>query len=127
MPLKDGDVIKNSRRFLDVLEGEKGFQDTVIEYAGSLNWSWWHDTDSRKNHPGMPDLILIRPPRLLFVELKTEKGKYRLFQSAWAVMLGECPGVEYYSWRPSDWEEIEEVLQRWHLVINLRGQSAHVR
>jgi hypothetical protein len=33
-------------------------------------------------------------------------------QDRWLALLGQCPGVEVYVWRPSDLDEIAEVLRR---------------
>ena len=104
------DPIENSSEYLDRLGGEKGFQGTVVELAKRTGWVPWHDQDSRKNEPGMPDLILIRPPRVLFAECKTKGGKLSADQSFYAAILRECPGVEYYIWRPADWDQLEKVL-----------------
>ena len=59
---------------------------------------------------GWPDLILAKPPRLLVVELKSEKGKLSPEQEAWLELLRQCMGVQVHVWRPSDWEEIVWVL-----------------
>lgn len=91
---------------------ETQFQDQVVELAERAGWWWWHDTDSRRNRSGLPDLILIRPPRIVFAELKREKGRLRPLQTKVLEMLSRCPGVEQYLWRPSDWETVKAVLTR---------------
>jgi len=82
---------------------------------------------------GFPDLVLVRAPRgevgarLIFAELKAEKGKESPEQTDWldelfdtsiegAYGCGEstrCEGVrfEVERWRPSDWNTIVEVLK----------------
>jgi len=59
---------------------------------------------------GFPDLVLRRPPRLIFAELKTEKGKLTPSQEEWQADLKAC-GQEVYIWRPSDFEKIAEILR----------------
>jgi hypothetical protein len=49
---------------------------------------------------------------LVLAELKTNKGRIKPEQKLWGQLLGECPGVEYYLWRPSDEGEVREVLKR---------------
>jgi hypothetical protein len=56
-------------------------------------------------------MVLVRDARLLFVELKTERGKLTYPQRSWLSALNECPSAEVYEWRPSDWPEIEVVLR----------------
>lgn len=72
--------------------------------------SW--QTPVRHDAKGWPDLVLVRPKdRILFVELKTDKGRLSKEQEVWIRMLEEA-GQEVYVWRPSDWDEAVEVL-RW--------------
>jgi len=60
----------------------------------------------------MPDLILCKPPRLIFAELKTEKGQLSDHQREWLKLLGECEGnIECYVWRPSDIEAVANILR----------------
>jgi hypothetical protein len=66
---------------------------------------------------GFPDLVLVRPPRLILAELKanpeTQKaGRPSDEQSEWLRQLGLVPGVEVYVWRPTDWQEIYLTLAR---------------
>ncbi len=107
------------------LINEKDFQQSVVELARALDWivGWTHD--ARKSEPGEPDLRMVHKEqgRVLFVELKSEKGKltkgrwnkagtrWLPGQDTWAEALNACPGTEYYLFRPSDWDEIEEVLK----------------
>jgi hypothetical protein len=96
---------------------EKDFQRAVIDYAKLRNWLVFHDTDSRKNSRGLPDLILCRPGRdgkhgrLAFVELKTDRGRLRPEQKEWLEALATVSCVETYVFRPSQWQEIERILR----------------
>jgi hypothetical protein len=53
---------------------------------------------------------MVRPPRIVFAELKAEAGKVTEHQARWLALLSACPGVETYLWRPSDLERIAKVL-----------------
>ncbi len=62
---------------------------------------------------GWPDLCMGRedPPRLIYAELK-RKGKYLdRAQKKWKAIM-EANGVEYYLWRPENWDELIEILAR---------------
>jgi hypothetical protein len=59
---------------------------------------------------GLPDLILCRPPRLVFAELKSARGRVSPQQQAWLNALSQCAGVEVYLWRPDDWQTIVHTL-----------------
>ena len=104
---------------------EAEFQTAVVGLADLCGWLACHFHDSRrevrrrdgtrlfvgdKATRGFPDLVLVRPPDLLFVELKSEKGRLTKAQREWRDSLIQCPGVRYCLWRPSDWGEIERVL-----------------
>lgn len=88
----------------------------VIQLAKLNHWLCWHDHDSRRNAPGLPDLILTRWPRpdsdarLIFAELKSQRGSLRADQRYWLETLRHVPGVEVYVWRPAQWSEIERTL-----------------
>ncbi len=62
---------------------------------------------------GFPDLVLVRPPRLIFAELKSKTGRLSLDQELWLADLERIPtGIEVYLWRPSDIDEIQAILKR---------------
>jgi hypothetical protein len=91
---------------------EKAFMQQVRELARLFGWLEFHPHDSRRSTPGYPDLFMVRPPRVLFAELKSDTGRVTPAQRAWLGALEQCPGVEVYLWRPGDWDAIVERLQR---------------
>jgi hypothetical protein len=91
---------------------EKAFLAQVRELARLFGWLEFHPYDSRRSTPGYPDLFMVRPPRLIFAELKSDTGRVTEAQRAWLETLGQCPGVEVYVWRPGDFDAIVERLQR---------------
>lgn len=96
---------------LDTAVSEKELMAVVVELATLLGWRSYHTHDSRRSGPGFPDMVLVRDGRLLFVELKSERGKLTYPQRAWLSALHVCPSAEVYEWRPSSWPEIEAVLR----------------
>jgi len=92
-------------------ESEKHFQARVIRLAELCRWVVWHTLDSTGTRAGQPDLFLVRPPRVVLAELKSEHGRLRREQSQAVALLEQCPGVETKVWRPRDWQEIVEVLR----------------
>jgi ribosomal protein L37E len=81
---------------------EKGFQAQVLDLARLCGRRCYHTFDSRKSAAGFPDLVLVRPPAVLFVELKADAGKASQAQRGWLAALGACPGVGARLWRPGD-------------------------
>lgn len=92
-------------------ETEADFRRAVCDLATLHGWRWVYFPDSRtvQGAPGLPDLLLTRHGRLLFVELKTQTGRVRAEQHAWLAALA-ATAAETYIWRPSDWRAIEARL-----------------
>jgi hypothetical protein len=63
----------------------------------------------RTSGAGWPDLVCVRPPRLIFAELKSETGALRPRQCEWLDVLRLLPQVEVFVW-PADWDELVETL-----------------
>lgn len=103
---------------------EKLFLQQVRNLARLFDWLEFHPHDSRRSTPGFPDLVLARPPDVLFIELKTAVGRPTSAQRAWLEALGQCNGVESYLWRPADLPAIVERLQR-RDTTEQRGISGH--
>lgn len=91
-------------------EREAGFQDAIVTAARYLNWTVYHTHDSRRSEPGFPDLVLVRD-RVLFREVKTEKGRLTEEQLHWQTALAGA-GADVSVWRPAQWDDIERELTR---------------
>jgi VRR-NUC domain len=89
---------------------EKQFMAAVVEMAQMLGWLSYHTHDSRRSEAGFPDIVCVRRDRVLFIELKTEKGRLSEEQERWLSALG-LAGADVHCWRPSDWPAIEETLR----------------
>ncbi len=99
---------------------EAQFQKQVTDLATRLGWSWLHvermgNESGRWRTPvsgplgkGWPDLVLIRKSSLIFAELKAQRGLLTEPQRAVAAILNQTHS--YYVWRPSDFNQIVEVL-----------------
>lgn len=90
---------------------EKAWQDQLVQLATLYGWKHYHPFDSRRSVAGWPDLVLVRPPELLIVELKTDHGRVRPNQQEWLDALAAC-GVEVDVWRPRDFEAVHDRLRR---------------
>jgi len=100
---------------LKSLETEREFQTRVTDLARINGWSVYSVPDSRRaTLSGYPDLTMWRTTdrRIIFAELKREKGR---ISPAQEIILGELRAlgkVEVYLWKPSDWPEILGTLRR---------------
>lgn len=111
---------------------EMEFQKQVTDLAEILGWSWvhfrpaqtskgWRTPVSGPLGKGWVDLVLVheRKQRIIFAELKTEKGRATDEQNAVLSTLqtvgyrddGWRPVVEAHLWRPSDFDRITEALR----------------
>tara|TARA_R100000329_G_scaffold122194_1_gene100798 strand:+ start:17 stop:313 length:297 start_codon:yes stop_codon:yes gene_type:complete len=91
---------------------EADLQALIVDVAETYGWLVFHDNDSRRNNPGFPDLVLVKPPRVVFMECKSEKGKLRPEQQVWMGHLLECDTVASAVVRPEHLDLVIEYLQR---------------
>ena len=92
---------------------EKDLKSIVINLARRYGWLIHHDLPAMnirgrwathvEGDVGFPDLVLLSPHhgQLLFVELKSEKGKTTTSQDNWLAGLS-LAGIEHHVVRPSD-------------------------
>jgi hypothetical protein len=113
-------TIEEYRGYAERATSERDFQDIVRGFATIMGWGpIYHTHNSQRSDPGFPDLVMLRDDVLLFIELKTQKGKVRTEQESWGQALVQVEGavpwnVKYRIWRPSDWDQIVETLARSH-------------
>jgi len=89
---------------------EKAFMDTILQAAEIYGWWTYHTHDSRRSTAGFPDLVLVKPPHVLFLEVKRENGRLTVAQADVLALLWGCNEVQAAVVRPSDWEQIVEWL-----------------
>lgn len=89
---------------------ESTWKSHILRLARQCGWRAYSARYSLGCDPGWPDLILCRPPRIIAVELKSDKGRVRPEQDEWLAVLEAC-GVKSYIWRPRDIEHVMEVLR----------------
>ena len=104
---------------------EKQFEAQVKDLAKIFGWLYYHTWRSIHSPAGFPDCVMVRPPRLIFAELKSEKGIVSKDQQKWLDILRRCSFMvsdhldgafyqnmpEVYLWCPSDIERIAETLK----------------
>ena len=92
----------------------------VLDLADDFGWLAYHQRPALtskgwrtaiQGDAGFPDLVLVRAPRVLFVELKKDDGRTGPFQKKWLTALAECSSVEVYGWRPANLDAIGECLR----------------
>jgi hypothetical protein len=104
---------------------ERDYQTQITTLATMYGWQWRHFRDSRKevkrggrsmwvgdaDAAGWPDLVLVRPPEFLVIEVKRETGALTPEQAEWLDLLRSC-GIEVIVARPSNFGEVQARLTR---------------
>jgi len=100
---------------------EKDFGHQVEHLLSLFRWRPYHHapayrpsggySDSFHGMKGLPAYIAVRRGRLVFAELKNERGRLTPDQNEWLDNLQQVPAIEVYVWRPADLEDIKEVLR----------------
>ena len=103
-------------QLLDRSVSEDDLLTAVMGMFRALGWLAHHvrrsDQAIQMGDAGLPDIIAMRPPRLVVAELKKETGKATLDQMKWLEAF-VAVGGEAYIWRPSDQRTgvIERILR----------------
>lgn len=111
---------------------EEEFLRDILAYAKERGWLCHHCRPARtskgwatpiQGQKGFPDLVLLRrhpeyeDAVLIVAEVKSEGGVLSLAQEAWLKTFGLFSGavgrlrMSVYVWRPSQWPEIEQILE----------------
>ena len=88
---------------------EKQFESQVKDLAKTFGWLYYHTWRSIHSPAGFPDCVLVKEGRIIFAELKDEKGKVSEQQFEWLEALGKAK-AEVYVFRPSDFDKIVGIL-----------------
>lgn len=103
-------------------ETEDQFRLRVQGLASFLGWEWMHLQRALNDRGywrtpvqgpigvGFPDLMLVKGDRIVFVELKADRGRLTPAQERVLEVLRAVPCTEVYVWKPDDWDWITEVL-----------------
>jgi hypothetical protein len=83
----------------------------VVDLARLFGWKVYFSWTSIHSPKGFPDLVMVRLSRIVFAELKSEKGRVTETQREWLDALELSGKVEVYVWKPADWSEIESILR----------------
>lgn len=114
-----------------ILITERDFLRWAIDLAKFTGWRVAHFRPAMTakggwitrmdGHYGFPDLVLVRPPRIIFAELKRKKGGATTpDQDIWLTQLGLVPGLEVYLWTPEQREEIVRILTHLRAPVTVR-------
>lgn len=102
---------------------EAQVEATIYDLLNLYGWHWIHHRPARiindgwrtptkgTGAEGFPDIVAIRPPRLLLIELKGTRGRLSLTQKTWHRHLTQIDGIETYVWYPNDIDDALGILR----------------
>jgi len=102
---------------------ERDFQQQLIDLAHIYGYRVAHFRPARTEKgwrtpvsadgKGFPDLIMVNPhqKRLIAIECKANGKKPTPEQEEWLEVFDYVPGCESYILRPSDFDEVQEILK----------------
>ena len=100
-------------------KNETEWQKVITKAAVTMGWEWLHIGRVGKYRAngakgtlgtGWPDLFLIRPGRMIFVELKADDGTDLTREQKLVMAALSNAGAEVYVWRPRDFAQAMHVL-----------------
>jgi hypothetical protein len=98
---------------------EKDLQRLVEGLLTTLGYLWFHDRSLqhatvRTSKPGFPDICAVHPRSgsLIFIELKSEKGKMRPAQIEWKDALLKSDAIYFGPIKPSEFDLLATALNQ---------------
>ena len=101
--MKEADFLKS------VVDLAHVYKWKMVHFRSALRKDGTYQTPVQGDGSGFPDLVLVREC-IIFAELKSEQGKLSGNQVIWLNDL-RTAGQIVYLWRPSDWEQIVDILR----------------
>lgn len=97
---------------------EHELEHEVIAEATRLKLRLLIIPDSRRlvHGKGFPDLVIVGPRSVLFVELKDDGGRLARDQLQWQYAL-KAAGARHLVWRPHHWRTGEIRIELQHLAF----------
>lgn len=99
---------------------ERDFGTQIEHLLDLYGWQWKHDepavrqsggwATAFRGDKGFPDYVATRDGRLIFAEIKNERGRLTKGQADWLDFL-RLTSAEVYLWRPDDLNKIKEILR----------------
>ncbi len=98
---------------------EKDLQNAIVDAARLYGYVAFHSrpaitgkgwrTPVQYDGKGFPDLVLVGRERVVFAEIKSDRGKPTAEQEQWLAGLERVaqltPSVDVYVWSPQDWPD----------------------
>jgi hypothetical protein len=97
---------------------ETEFKKWIVKVARERGWKVNHVWKTRNERgvwittcaPGWPDLTLVRAGRIVFIEVKSRRGRVEPDQDEWLDELAKIPCAEVWVADARQWQEIAVTL-----------------
>ena len=101
---------------------EKEFATQVEHLLNLYGWRWCHFepairqsgewATALRGHKGLPDYVAVRDGRLIFAEIKGDRGRLTPDQTEWITRLRQVHDVRVETWWPEDLPDLKTILAR---------------
>lgn len=105
--------MRDPRAVVEAAQKEAEFQQQILDLARTLGWRCYHTWSSRHSEGGFSDIIAIRGPTLLALEIKGAGAKEPPpEQVAWIGAFKQVRYVFADFVYPKDFPDLADTLQR---------------
>lgn len=106
-------AMPSAREMVEAAQKEGEFQQQLLDLARTLGWRCYHTWDSRHSEGGFPDIIAIRGPTLLALEIKGAKARPPPpEQVGWIGAFKQVRFVSADFVYPKDFPEVKDALEK---------------
>ncbi len=107
LPISEKDFLKQ------VIDAGHLFGWLAVHFRHALQRDGKYLTPVQADAAGFPDLILVHPiqKRIIWAELKSEKGRVSDKQFEWIKALAKAGQKEVFVWKPSDFDDVVDILR----------------
>lgn len=106
-------TVEEAQRLEDEVQSENSWLERVIAIAEENDWLVDHVFEQRshakRTSKGFPDITAVRGKRIVYIELKSHKGKVTPDQIAWLDRLAAAH-LEVYIARPCDRDGVSKLF-----------------
>lgn len=117
------------------ITSEREWMRTIGDALDYNGWRYIHHRPARRKSgkwttptegnsaKGFPDLVCVRPPRVLWIEVKTDRGRPTPEQTDWIDTLVASGQEAYVLHFPRDWPRFLDLTAREPIQTTLTGST----
>lgn len=91
---------------------ESDWSTLVVNALGACGWRWARFHPDARGGKGAPDILAVRPPRTIALELKRRGNKATPEQREWIADLAQANVEAHVLTMPNDWHLFEALIAK---------------